>query len=352
MNLNRTLYLYRTLNLKRTLLLSFFLSSGLCQWAWAEPLSAAQTVVFKGMCDASGAVPLNAKQFMVADDEDNLLRIYDADTGGAPIGQVELSPHQLGLGAQAKSKQGHPRPLELDLEAATRLGDTSFWLTSHARNAKGKHKLERYQFIALTGQGQSWRPLGKPYGGLLASLAAAPHYGPFNLAEAALGGAKDIEGLNIEGMTARPDGALYIGFRNPVPQGRALIASLANPQSVIAGAQPLWLAPIQLDLNGLGIRGLSAWRGDYWIIAGTAGIGHNSRLYRWAGGAAAPSAMALGLPADFNPEGFFTPEERGEFMLLSDDGSRLKDGVECKKLKDPAQKTFRGLWLRPGTAAP
>jgi hypothetical protein len=48
---------------------------------------------------------------------------------------------------------------------------------------------------------------------------------------------------------------------------------------------------------------------------------------------------------DLNPEGFFTPEERGEILILSDDGTRLVAGEPCKELRNADQKRFRGLWL-------
>src|SRR5690606_15608234 len=35
-------------------------------------------VEFEGACDASGAVPVDEMHFAVADDEDNVLRVYDA----------------------------------------------------------------------------------------------------------------------------------------------------------------------------------------------------------------------------------------------------------------------------------
>jgi hypothetical protein len=34
-------------------------------------------------------------------------------------------------------------------------------------------------------------------------------------------------------------------------------------------------------------------------------------------------------------------------LVLSDDGSQLIDGTECKRLSDPAQKRFRARWIRP-----
>lgn len=99
-----------------------------------------ELVVFNGMCDASAAIPLENNRFMVADDEDNILRIYDAKLGGAPVDQLVLSAEKLGFAALQKSdpKTGQAKPVELDLEAATRIGNSAFWLTSHVRNAKGK----------------------------------------------------------------------------------------------------------------------------------------------------------------------------------------------------------------------
>ena len=35
-----------------------------------------------GMCDASAAVPVGDTMFIVANDEDNLLRVYHADISG------------------------------------------------------------------------------------------------------------------------------------------------------------------------------------------------------------------------------------------------------------------------------
>jgi hypothetical protein len=33
-------------------------------------------------------------------------------------------------------------------------------------------------------------------------------------------------------------------------------------------------------------------------------------------------------------------------LVLSDDGTREVGGKPCKKLKDPRQKGFRGVWVR------
>src|SRR5690606_36522342 len=66
---------------------------GLCCYsgAVAADYRTESPVVFQGMCDASGAVPLSRDLFMVADDEENILRIYDASKGGFPVDAFTLS---------------------------------------------------------------------------------------------------------------------------------------------------------------------------------------------------------------------------------------------------------------------
>src|SRR5262249_57567987 len=64
---------------------------GACATGLPQPASA-QTDIFtyKGMCDASAAVALDAKHFIVAGDESNRLQIYKRGRQG-PVGSVGLS---------------------------------------------------------------------------------------------------------------------------------------------------------------------------------------------------------------------------------------------------------------------
>jgi hypothetical protein len=294
-------------------------------------------VTFEGACDASGGVPLDASKFVVADDEDNFLRLYDADKGGVPLRLLNVSP-------LLELRKKHP---ESDLEAGTRIGDDAYWLTSHGRNKKGKPKPERQFFFgtvvpAMEGELQL---IGQPYRTLQEDLVAAAELAPFNLKHAATLAPKEPGGFNIEGMTATPNDQVLLGFRSPVPEGLALLLTLENPREVLTGARPKFGEPLRLDFGGLGVRGLSWWRGKYLIVAGPPADGP-SRLYSWVGPGHAPEALSVDL-SDYNPEGFFTPETRDEILLLSDDGTRLLEGQECKSLKDPAQKRFRGVWLEP-----
>ena len=296
-----------------------------------------ETVVFEGSCDPSGAVPLDRRTFAVADDEDNILRIYDADKGGPPIRSIDLSP-ELELEA---------RDPESDLEGATRLGDLAFWITSHARRKSGRVDQARELFFAsrLPLSGTTIEIVGEPYRDLQSAFNAAPQLARFGLAAAARLPPDQIGGLNIEGLTATPAGALLVGFRNPVPDGLALIVPIENPTDIPWGAHPKIGEPIRLDLMGLGARGLSWWRGQYLIVAGPIAFGPTA-VFSWPGPGHRPRLILDDL-AGLNPEAFFTPEDRDTVLLLSDDGMVEIDGRPCKRLKDPARKQFRGLHIKP-----
>lgn len=321
---------------------SFFLTGILLCAAGLD--AHAQVVTFTGMCDASGAIPLSSTRFAVADDEDNVLRIYDAQRGGPPLSTTDIS-RQLGLPEEFNKKGVLKAPPETDIEAATLLGERAYWISSHGRNAKGREKSERMRFFTtnVPTDTQPLRVTAVANERFFNELLQAPQLRTFALTQAATRAPKDAGGLNIEGLTATPDGRLLIGFRNPVPNGLALLVPLENPQQVMAGQPARFGAPILLDLKGLGIRSLSLRDGRYLIVAGHYDNGASSTLYVWDGkGTPIPGNLNL---TDINPEAFFSSSDRPELMLLSDDGSRLLDGKECKRHKDPSKKSFRGLWV-------
>ncbi len=292
-------------------------------------------VIFRGVCDASGAVPLNSTQLALADDEDNRLRVYDTKSGGPPLRILDVTSPFF------------PKK-EADLEAAASIGQHAFWLSSHGRNKKGKLKQERLLFFSTsfpTTDGP-FEVIGTPYRNLLDDLLADPRLTPFDLARASQLPPKEKGGLNLEGMTATPENHLLLGFRSPTPHGKALVVPLENPLEVPHGATARLGAPLLLDLGGLGIRSLSSWRGRYLIVAGPYDTGP-SRLFGWLGPNHPPYLILSDLRG-LNPEGFFTPESRDEILLLSDDGALEIDGTPCKSLPDSSAKRFRGLWVDPG----
>lgn len=300
------------------------------------------------MCDASAAVPLDQRTFVVADDEDNVLRAYDVERPGPPLWSVDVSSS---IGVNAKpGKPGKPdkAPAEADIEAATRVGELAFWMTSHGRSSKAKLKPERLKLFATNVPSSGASTLGivgKPYGALLDDLLAHPSLEPFHLREAAELAPKAPGGLNLEGMAERLEGGVWIGFRNPIPGGKALLIPLLNPEQVVRGHQAALGEPRLLELGGWGVRALSQHAGRYLILAGPFASAPGARLYTWDG-ANAPSLAATDALSGLSPEGFFSPVGSADVLVLSDDGGVLVEGRECKSLPD-AQKRFRARWLRP-----
>lgn len=72
-------------------------------------------------------------------------------------------------------------------------------------------------------------------------------------------------------------------FLNPVPDGKALIATLMNPADLLAGKPPAFGGPIVLDLGGNGSRGMASAGQNYLLIAGPIDSGGTLMLYRWNG---------------------------------------------------------------------
>lgn len=306
---------------------------------------------FQGACDASGAVPLDNWLFAVGDDEDNVLRIYDATRGGQPVLEHDVSE-------SLQIERGKKRFPEADVEAATNLGSRSYWLTSHGLNSSGKREESRFLFFAteLNRATHEMTLRGTPYRSLLDDLLALESLRGFGLENAAKIPPKLPGGLNIEGMTSLNGGnGMLVGFRSPLSGNKAITITLLNPEEVIEGGRAEFGPPRLLDLQGQGIRSISSWRGEYLLIAGSPASGGVSRLFTWQGGDDEPVLVDDADFSGLNPEAFVTPEDRDEILILSDDGTRLIDGKECKKQKDPAKKRFRGIWVRlppPGAPTP
>jgi len=307
------------------------------------PAPARPVVTFEGTCDASGAVELGGGRFLLGDDENNVLRVYDGHRGGGPLQTVDVSA-ALGL------PPGKKQTPETDIEAATAIPPLAFWLTSHGRKSSGKPDANRFRFFATrtSEDGQHVQLEGKPYTRLLDDLLAAPQLQAYGLAAAAERAPKQDGGFNLEGMTVREDGKSFlIGFRNPRPEGKALAVTLLNPAEMVKG-EPAKLGPaVLLDLGGQGIRSMSRWRSRYLIIGGSPSGNEGSRLFVWDGKADKPTVVEGADFTGLNPEAFVSYEDEERILILSDDGTQVLDGTECKRLKDSARKRFRGVWVSP-----
>ena len=293
------------------------------------------------MCDASGAVAVSSNLFLVASDEDNILRLYRTDQPGKPVKEFDFNGF-LEL---------HGKSLEADLEGAALIGNRAYWIGSHGRNQEGKEALNRHRLFATdirVNQGDvTLTPVGRPCKRLVEDLLADSRFAQFHLARASRYAPNEPGALNIEGLSATAEGHLLIGFRNPIPAGKALLIPLLNPDDVIQGRPARFDSAIQLDLGGLGIRDIAFHEGTYVIIAGPFHGGRRFRLYRWTGPGAQPELLRVNHLNNYHPEALIIYPGLGlkEIQVLSDDGTLLIDGCPCKALKDINQRTFRSFWV-------
>jgi len=301
------------------------------------------------ICDASGAVAIGEQHFAVANDEDNILRVYRADSSGKPVAYIDINNYF----------DNNPKGREVDLEDSTQLDGLIYWITSHGRNKKGKSRPERHQLFAnklINGDEVSFEQVGHSYTRLVRKdIAKDKQLKKYHFKKAKKLAPKKKGGLNIEGLAITPNQELLIGFRNPVPQGKALLLPLRNPAELVEqkGANAVFGEPVELDLGGLGIRSIAYWKSKdkYIIVAGAYDGSNQFSLYRWSGLDHTPHLIeGIGLPSDFRPEGvLFYPNRDNQFQLCSDDGTLKCNGnTACKDIKDRdhPQKYFRSLWIK------
>lgn len=231
-----------------------------------------------------------------------------------------------------------------DLEglAADRVG-LVYAITSHSRDDDGDEKKSRERLVRFRVEGdQVVDP--KVVDGLKHALTARH---PVLAAAAKVRDVKAGGGLNIEGLEMSPDQRrLLVGFRSPLRDGRALIASVENPSEVFESDQAPRIAPLleELDLGGHGIRGLSyvPALGEYLVIGGpTSREPAHFGLWRWSGEPGAPAfRMTIpGLRGLEKAEGV-TPAVVGgmeRIVVVSDDGNRAAGRPASYLLLDPAE---------------
>jgi len=349
-----------------------------------------KVLVYRGTSDASAAVAVSengpghsANMFVVADDENNVLRVYRTDKPSLPIFSYDLTSF-------LDIEPEHP---EADIEGATRVAERIYWITSHSRNKDGKIRLNRYRFFATDVKVQDGNisicSVGIPCKSLVHSLLKTISMNHLELDKVTRFDAAKLtekerqklapkeHGLNIEALCASADGkTLYIGFRNPRPirnnslkmtaspgmgisngasprdkkndVGKALVVPLKNADAVIENsAAPIFGEPMLWSLDGLpavpssdsaitdyrhsgqaglGIRSMeySNFHQAYFIVAGPYDEEPGCVLYRWSGKNDESPRFVRDLHTmhkDFTPEALVVFRNSDKLLLLSDDGS-------------------------------
>lgn len=317
---------------------------------------------FSGASDSSAAVDVGGGYTVVADDENNVLRLYDRARSAAPVRTWDFSS-RLGV------------TKEVDIEGATRVGDTVYWTGSLGNNKDGEYKAPRNTVFTTTvsGSGSGTQlAYGRSYKQLRDDLVAwdeanGDRYG-FAAGTAAGEAPKQIDGFNVEGLEFAPGSTTtaYLGFRAPlapaVPGGKALLVPVTNFDKVLSSGSKAVFGPgVELDLGGLAVRDIRKNAANqYLILAGSwaeaVANGDSAApyaLYQWDGIPGHAPVKRADLPAT-DPGGWEAIVEVPDLtapgarvQLITDSGSAdlYGDGVEAKDLTHPEWKKARTAWF-------
>ncbi len=309
------------------------------------PTQEKQTVIRKhfGMADASSAIALGNDKFLVVCDERNLFVVYNAFADGQPLAKYDFS---IFLDLDAPDA-------EADVEGSASVGEITYWIGSHSRNKRGRLDLNRHQFFATSiddsGRKIRIRQVGQSYTNLLPDLLRSKEYRDLirenlSIEEDSKLAPKMQGSLSIEGLT-HWNGGILLGFRNPVPDGIALLAPVSNSlEMVLYGDRARFEKPIRLDLENRGIRSIDGLPGGKYLIAAGSYSGvQNPAYFIWDGKAGStPRKYEIDLPESLNTEAVVVYDSLSGLQLLSDDGGLFKQGNVPDR-----EKYFRSVWLDP-----
>lgn len=289
-----------------------------------------------GLYEPSAIVQLADGRFLVVEDEkEHPFSLVEIGLRG----RVESSPLTPGWFAGSDSfwKLDDLEGLTLDRSGLI-YAITSQSLSGDGEQKKSREKLVRFR---IDGDHVSEPEVAK---GLKSALVAAH---PELAAAARLADVKGSGGLNVEALEFSADGTrLFVGFRSPLRDKRALVASIENPSAMFEKGESPRIAPTleALDLGGNGIRGMSYLPSldGFLLIAGPASEASKPfQLWYWNGKAGTPARRVgiSGLSGLAHAEGVCPAQIDGrqKIMVVSDDGDREKGRCAQFLLLDPGE---------------
>jgi len=325
-----------------------------------------------GASDASTAMVLSPDLMLVGDDETQLIRLYSRHVSGPPITGFQMNPFL------ALTDFEDDKPREVDIEGSTHVGDRIYWTGSHSHADIGEIRTNRARIFATdligTDTNATIEYVGH-YEHLKADLVVwdssdahgkgANYYG---FADSTAAGVLPKEptgaGFNIEGLTMAPGSTnvAWLGFRAPIVPATnrlyALIVPVLNFTDLAISNSPIGSArfgePIELDLQGRGIRSFEGDTNGFLLITGPPGNiptpapPSDFKIYTWSGESAdQPLQHDLDLTG-LNPEAIIElpPHpwtESSQVQIMSDNGRTIfyDDGIPGKQLPDANFKKSR-----------
>ena len=315
-----------------------------------------------GIADASATIALDDNYMIVANDETNLLYVYNRNASGLPVKTFDFNQGNI-----LSLTDGAPSYKEVDVEAGVRSVASPgkiYWLGSMSNSSGFNDKPNRNRLFATTATGTGSSTTFANAGSVnnlrqqLITWGDANGYA-FSTSAAAGMDPKLIDGFNIEGMVFAPNNtSMYIGFRAPlVPTAnrtKAVIVPIQNFEAWFNNGSPAGNAvfgnPIELNLGNRGIRDIIRLStGTYIIVAGNYdNVPVTGMLYKWSGVAGeAPVALPSFNINNLNAEASMEIFEGGvssltKLQLIADNGADdfYNTGTEAKDLTHDTYKKF------------
>jgi hypothetical protein len=330
--------------LNRTITLNLAVSASLTT-------SSIKDIYNTGVADGSTGIAVDANYMFVADDETNVIKLFNRNNSGLSVYQFDVNPY-LNLSGT-----------EVDIEGSFRSTTNTnriYWIGSLSNSKTGGARPDRNRIFATdivgTGANATLVFVGY-YDNLRSRLITWGDANGYNFTAKAATGIepKRIDGFNVEGLEIGPDGTtLYIGFRAPyVGPGNnsAVICPLLNFESWFGNgsptSNPTFGAPIVLNLNNHGIRSLGKNASNqYIIVAGSYAAEGTFELYTWNGQAASTPLILTANLSNLKPEGIveIPSSLTGSFQLdlISDLGSNIiyNDAIENKAVAQANHRKF------------
>ena len=259
---------------------------------------------YEGVCEASAAAKLDETHFVVASDETEQLTIYERGNP-KPVGTIT-------------------HPDVTDIEAATRIDDTIFWLTSHSLNKDGVDKKKRKILFATHVANGSLAASGSDFRDLRSRLASILGQDEVKLSKT----------LNVEGLASTPEGDLLIGLRSPLDGAKkALVVKVSDPLALVGENGPTGSGSVKiavvsaLELDGRGIRSIERvgeGAHAFLIVAGSVeDNGPSPRLFWWDGAEGITKGPEVSF-AGITPEAMIIWDEH-HVQIFGDNGDTCSD---------------------------
>ncbi|WP_205789162.1 RCC1 domain-containing protein, partial [Microbacterium sp. CPCC 204701] len=301
------------------------------QYRASQTPASPTALYYYGDSDASAAIDAGDGYILVADDDDQIIKLYKA-------GQTAYPVREFALNVQGTAVR--------QIESAVRRGNTIYWVGAHYSFQSSNRVIFT---TTVTGSGADTQlELSKIYGpgsSFFPSIKAWDANNVHGLGANALMLAN--EGWAIAGTEFAPDqsATAYLGLERAVTvagASRAVIVPVTNFEQIVNESvdpdfvTPVFGAPILLDLGGRGIQDIRKNANDqYVILAGIPGSRNDDALYTWNGDPQSAPALNRELP--------FVPQQvSGVPAAIAPLPAHLAAGVPVEIIADSGDARYYG----------